>query len=46
MSERPDLTGHWVGFVCVGQLVLAYLLVMAEDFTQLRNPGRRSPGPV
>ena len=33
----PVLTGHWVGIAAIGVFVLAYLLVMAEEFTHLRK---------
>ena len=36
-AERLDLTSHWVGFVSIGIFVLAYLFVMAEEFTRLRK---------
>lgn len=36
-AERMDLTDHWVGFVSIGIFVLAYLFVMAEEFTHLRK---------
>jgi len=36
-GELLDLTGHWVGFASLGLFVLAYLLVMAEEFTHLRK---------
>jgi NhaD family Na+/H+ antiporter len=32
-----DLTDHWVGHVGIAVFVLAYLLVMGEEFTQLRK---------
>ena len=32
-----DLTSHWVGFTALGIFVVAYLLVMAEEFTHLRK---------
>jgi len=32
-----DLTRHWVGFLSLGMFVLAYLLVMCEEFTHLRK---------
>jgi Na+/H+ antiporter NhaD/arsenite permease-like protein len=32
-----DLTGHWVGFAAVGIFVTAYLVVIAEEFTELRK---------
>jgi len=36
-SERLDLTGHWVGFTSVVLFFIAYLVVMAEEFTHLRK---------
>jgi len=35
--KQLDLTGHWVGWLCIGLFVLAYALVMAEEFTHLRK---------
>ena len=35
--ETLDLTGHWVGYFSIGVFVLAYLLVMAEEYTELRK---------
>lgn len=32
-----DLTEHWVGFFAIGVFVLAYLLVMAEEYIHLRK---------
>ena len=32
-----DLTGHWVGWLSIGLFLLAYALVMAEEFTHLRK---------
>jgi len=32
-----DLTGHWVGITAIAVFVLAYALVMAEEFTHLRK---------
>ena len=32
-----DLTSHWVGLFAVAIFILAYLLVMAEEFTHLRK---------
>ncbi|MCU7924106.1 MAG: sodium:proton antiporter NhaD [Candidatus Thiodiazotropha sp. (ex Dulcina madagascariensis)] len=32
-----DLTDHWVGFTAIAIFVIAYLLVMAEEFTHLRK---------
>jgi NhaD family Na+/H+ antiporter len=37
MAEPMDLTGHWVGLVAIGIFLVAYLLVMAEEFTHLRK---------
>ena len=36
-AERIDLTGHWVGVTSVILFVIAYLVVMAEEFTHLRK---------
>ena len=36
-GDRLDLTTHWVGFAALGVFVLAYALVMAEEFTHLRK---------
>ena len=36
-GDRLDLTTHWVGYAGLGIFMLAYLLVMAEEFTQLRK---------
>jgi NhaD family Na+/H+ antiporter len=36
-SERLDLTSHWVGITALILFVVAYLLVMAEEFTHLRK---------
>ncbi len=36
-AERLDLTGETVGFAAIGVFVVAYLLVMAEEFTHLRK---------
>jgi NhaD family Na+/H+ antiporter len=35
--EPLDLTGSGVGFIAIGIFALAYLLVMAEEFTHLRK---------
>ncbi len=32
-----DLTNHWVGFTAIGVFVVAYILVMVEEFTHLRK---------
>ena len=32
-----DLTGHWAGLVALLVFVLAYLLVVSEEFTNLRK---------
>lgn len=36
-GEVADLTGHWIGFFAVGIFIVAYLLVMAEEYTHLRK---------
>jgi len=36
-TERLDLTGHWVGIFGLVVFVVAYMLVMAEEFTHLRK---------
>jgi len=35
--ERLDLTRHWVGYTALGIFAVAYVLVMAEEFTHLRK---------
>ena len=35
--HRLDLTGSWVGYLSIGIFLLAYVLVMAEEFTHLRK---------
>jgi NhaD family Na+/H+ antiporter len=35
--QHLDLTGNWVGFLSIGIFFVAYLLVMAEEFTHLRK---------
>ena len=35
--ETIDLTGHWAGFAALGLFALAYVLVIAEEFTRLRK---------
>ncbi len=35
--ERLDLTQHWVGYAALGIFAVAYVLVMAEEFTHLRK---------
>ncbi|MGD8908924.1 MAG: sodium:proton antiporter NhaD, partial [Chromatiales bacterium] len=36
-GEHLDLTNHWVGFTAIAIFALAYVLVMAEEFTHLRK---------
>jgi len=36
-SQHLDLTSHWVGFAALGLFLVAYLAVMAEEFTDLRK---------
>ncbi|MEJ2212547.1 MAG: sodium:proton antiporter NhaD [Gammaproteobacteria bacterium] len=36
-NERLNLTSHWVGISAIVIFIIAYALVMAEEFTQLRK---------
>lgn len=36
-AEHIDLTKSWVGFTCIAIFVVAYALVMAEEYTHLRK---------
>ncbi|MES9858056.1 MAG: sodium:proton antiporter NhaD [Sedimenticola sp.] len=36
-AHQLDLTEHWAGFLSIGIFLLAYVLVMAEEFTHLRK---------
>ncbi len=36
-SQRLDLTQHWLGYTGIAIFVIAYLLVMAEEYTELRK---------
>ncbi len=36
-ASRPILTDHWVGYTAVIIFVIAYAIVMAEEFTHLRK---------
>ena len=36
-GNRIDLTNHWVGFTSIAIFIVAYALVMAEEFTHLRK---------
>jgi len=36
-EQTLDLTGHWVGIFSLTLFALAYMLVMAEEFTHLRK---------
>ena len=36
-STRLDLTGNWVGITSILLFFVAYLVVMAEEFTHLRK---------
>ena len=36
-TQRIDLTNHWVGWLSIAFFLIAYLLVMAEEFTHLRK---------
>lgn len=37
LTERLDLTGHWVGFLAITVFVIAYALVMSEEYIHLRK---------
>lgn len=37
VGQRLDLTTHTIGYMAIAVFVLAYLLVMAEEFTHLRK---------
>jgi len=36
-GETLDLTQHWVGYTAISIFVLAYILVMSEEFIHLRK---------
>ena len=36
-DNHLDLTTHWIGFTAIAIFILAYALVMAEEFTHLRK---------
>ncbi|HSO80748.1 MAG TPA: sodium:proton antiporter, partial [Chromatiaceae bacterium] len=36
-ANHLDLTNHWVGYLSILLFVIAYLFVMAEEFTHLRK---------
>jgi hypothetical protein len=36
-EQLLDLTNHWVGFFSIGVFILAYMLVMAEEYIHLRK---------
>ncbi len=36
-TQLLDLTNHWVGFFSIGVFILAYMLVMAEEYIHLRK---------
>ena len=36
-TDRLDLTNHWVGFLSIGIFILAYVFVMAEEFTKIMD---------
>ncbi len=36
-GQALDLTSHWVGYAALGIFAVAYLFVMAEEFTHLRK---------
>jgi hypothetical protein len=36
-AHSIDFTVHWAGFVSLGIFIVAYFLVMTEEFTHLRK---------
>ena len=36
-APHIDFTTHWLGIVCLGLFVIAYAVMMAEDFFHLRK---------
>ncbi|MDT4328416.1 sodium:proton antiporter NhaD [Methylomonas sp. MV1] len=36
-SQALDLSGHWVGYLCVGLFAIAYLFVVLEEVLELRK---------
>ncbi|MBT3048365.1 MAG: sodium:proton antiporter NhaD [Candidatus Thiodiazotropha sp. (ex Clathrolucina costata)] len=36
-TDHIDLTANWVGFLAIGVFLMAYLLVMVEEYTHLRK---------
>lgn len=37
METTLNLTDHWVGYTAIGLFVVAYAMVLSEEFTQLRK---------
>ena len=37
LAAPLDLTNHWVGYAALALFVLAYILVMVEEFTHFRK---------
>ena len=37
METTLNLTDHWVGYTAIGVFVVAYAMVLSEEFTQLRK---------
>lgn len=37
VSGHPDLTAHWLGYTAIAIFVIAYLVVMTEEFTHMRK---------
>lgn len=36
-ENGPDLTQHWIGFLCIGLFIAAYTLVVMEEWIHLRK---------
>jgi Na+/H+ antiporter NhaD/arsenite permease-like protein len=37
LSQAVDLTGHWAGYLTIALFIVAYALVVTEEFTRLRK---------
>jgi uncharacterized protein with PQ loop repeat len=37
VTDRLDLTSHWVGYTALALFAIAYILVMVEEFTHFRK---------
>lgn len=37
LSQSLDLSGHWVGYLCIGLFAVAYVFVVLEEVLELRK---------